>query len=371
MGRQSGAGHPPFDASMGRTPGDGPGVLIDPVDAATRKGLVARRMDIVRRLMSDAGGSAWWTTSRANVAWLTAGGQHHVVHASETGVAGILVTVSDAWLVTPTIERDRLVDEEFAGLELQVEAVPWYDADGPAGAARRIAGGELLEDGALEEVGLLRERSVLDDADLARFVELGAVARAAVEGTIATVEAGQTEDELATAMLCRLVGVRAPVVLVAADDRIARYRHPLPGPSPIRDRVMLVLVAEGWGLHVALTRFATLREDTEDLARRWSAVREVQRTMTEATRVGATLGDVLGAAQAAYAAAGFPDEWRDHHQGGTIAYHGRERVATPGDLTVVEPGMAFAWNPSIAGVKVEDTFVLQTGGTRRWITGEP
>ena len=33
--------------------------------------------------------------------------------------------------------------------------------------------------------------------------------------------------------------------------------------------------------------------------------------------------------------------------------------------------MAFAWNPSIAGVKVEDTFVLEAEGSRRWITGEP
>lgn len=366
----SGAGHPPNDASTGGTRPDLRPGISDPMDAATRQALVARRLDIVRRLVHERGAGSWWTTSRADVAWLTAGGQHHVVHAAATGVAGVLVTPSGAWLVTPTIERDRLVDEEVGGLGLEVETVPWYDADGPAGAARRIAGSELLEADALEE-DLLPLRSVLDPADVERYVVLGEAARAAVESTVAAVEAGMTEDEVAAALVGRLIGIRAPVVLVAADDRIARYRHPLPTARVIAGRAMVVLVGEAWGLHVALTRFATLARDGEDLERRWTAVRAVQQAMTEATVVGSTLGAVLETAQAAYAAAGFPDEWRDHHQGGTIAYHGRERVATPGDGTPIQAGQAFAWNPSIAGVKVEDTFVLLEGGTRRWITGTP
>lgn len=365
MGARTDAGHPPNDASTGGT-----GRLHDPMDAATRRALVEHRLEQVRRLVRERDGGSWWTTSRANVAWLTAGGQHHVVHASDTGVAGVLVTPGGAWLVAPTIERDRIVDEEIAGLGFEVETVPWYDAEGPAGAARRLAGGELLEDGALEG-GLVGLRSVLDRADIERYAVLGEAARAAVEGAVAAVRPGMTEDELAALLLGRLVGIRAPVVLVAADDRIARYRHPLPTPRAIERRVMLVLVGEAWGLHVALTRFATLGPDEAELERRWAAVRAVQTAMTEATTVGTTLGAVFETARAAYAAAGFPEEWRDHHQGGTIAYHGRERVATPGDGTRVEPGMAFAWNPSIAGVKVEDTFVLLEDGSRRWITGRP
>jgi antitoxin VapB len=132
---------------------------------------------------------------------------------------------------------------------------------------------------------------------------------------------------------------------------------------------MLVLVAEAWGLHVAVTRFRDLVPLDGDLAARVAAVATVQRAMTDATVVGATLGDVFAATQEAYAAAGFPDEWRDHHQGGTIAYQGREVVAVPGDATVIEAGMAFAWNPSIAGAKAEDTFVLTADGRRRFVTG--
>ena len=66
---------------------------------------------------------------------------------------------------------------------------------------------------------------------------------------------------------------------------------------------------------------------------------------------------------------GFPDEWRDHHQGGSIGYQPRERVALPGDTTVIEAGMALAWNPSIAGVKAEDTIVIVDGVARTVTAG--
>jgi antitoxin VapB len=87
--------------------------------------------------------------------------------------------------------------------------------------------------------------------------------------------------------------------------------------------------------------------------------------MVDATREGATLGSVFAAAQRTYKAVGFPDEWRLHHQGGSIGYGARERIAVPGDSTSIRAGMAFAWNPSITGAKVETTFILDEGGEAR------
>jgi len=92
-----------------------------------------------------------------------------------------------------------------------------------------------------------------------------------------------------------------------------------------------LIVAERWGLHVAVTRFAELRPPDADLSARMAATEQVHAAMIEATRSGRTLGDVFAAAQAAYADVGHPDEWRLHHQGGIIGYQGRERIAVPGD----------------------------------------
>ena len=345
------------------------GTLVDPATPAQRRSLVEQRLDRIRGFARDRGAASALLASRANVAWATAGGQHHVVTATETGVARLLVTADRAWLVAPSIEVARLLEEEVPDLGIDVIGIPWWEPARLDEAVSRLAGDARPLDDADLGAELGAARSILDPTDQARLAILGAVGEQAVLDALVAVEPGRTEDELGASLVGRLVGARAPVVLVAADERIARYRHPLPGPLPIRTRVMLVLVAEAWGLHVAVTRFREFEPPGADLADRILATAEVHRVMSEATVVGATLGDVFQAAQAGYDAAGFPDEWQDHHQGGTIAYQGREVVAVPGDPTRIEAGMALAWNPSIAGAKAEDTFLLTADGQRRFVTG--
>jgi Xaa-Pro aminopeptidase len=326
-----------------------------------------RRLEAVRTLLERQGGSAAVLTSRRTFAWLTVGGQSHVVLASETGVASLVVTRREAVVLTQNIEADRLRDEELGGLDLEVEAVPWWEPDGIDAAVRRRCGPDAATDEDLEP-GLVGLRSVLAPVEHERMEAIAQEAVSAMEGTLAAVEEGWTEDEVATIAGGAIAGLRAPVLLCAADDRIRRYRHPLPGDRAIRRRVMLVLVAERHGLHVAITRFRELEPPDGELARRIEAVAEVQRALHEATRPGATLGEVFEAGRAAYAATGYPDEWQLHHQGGTIGYQGRERIATPGDETLIQPGMAFAWNPSITGAKAEETLLLGGDGTQRIVT---
>lgn len=327
-----------------------------------------RRLDALRSLLDRRGDAAAMLSSRVNFAWLTAGGTAHILQSSETAVVAILVTRDDAVAITQNIEAARIADEELDGLDIEVVSVPWWEpgAIETEGLRRLNVNRPGVRDGDLEP-DLVGIRSVLSDFDRERMTILGQVARAAADGALAAARSGATENELVADLLGRLPGVRVPVLLAAADERLARYRHPLPGETPIRRRVMLVLVAERWGLHVALTRIREFEPPDAELQRRIEAVNVVQEALHRASRPGATLGDALAAGQAAYAATGYADEWRDHHQGGTIGYQARERVAIPGDPTVIEPGMAFAWNPSIAGAKAEDTLVL-AGSQPRVVT---
>jgi len=128
------------------------------------------------------------------------------------------------------------------------------------------------------------------------------------------------------------------------------------------NRLMLIAVGERWGLHAAFTRIRDFVRPRSEIAERMSQVAAVHEVMIRASRPGATLGDVFEAAQRAYAHAGVPDEWTLHHQGGTIGYQPRETIAGPGDKTVIEAGMALAWNPSITGAKAESTILVQRDG---------
>lgn len=342
---------------------------VDPsppaLDRSERAAIVGERVTVVQELLSRRAASGVVIGSRRGFAWLTAGGRNHVVSASEAGVAPLLVTSRGCVALAPINEAARVADEEVAGLPIELRSVPWHAPDAGLAEARRIAGhGPTLVDESSLEPDLMPIRARLHPAERERMRWLGTVADATLAEALAGVIEGTTEDELAAATLASLAarGVAAPVVLVAADERITRYRHPLPSGQPILRRVMLVIVAERWGLHVAATRIRELEPPGPALAARLTASQRVLEALHRATRPGETLGAVLAAGQAAYRDEGFPDEWRLHHQGGLIGYAGRERIATPGDVTRLETGMAVAWNPSIAGAKAEATHILEHDG---------
>jgi Xaa-Pro aminopeptidase len=135
---------------------------------------------------------------------------------------------------------------------------------------------------------------------------------------------------------------------------------------------MLVTGAERGGLIVAMTRFVWFGEPPDaETRRRFAAATRVHRVFRAATRAGVTLGSVMDAGIAAYTAEGYADEWLRHHQGGPIGYQGREILATPESPVHIEAGTAFAWNPSITGTKVEDTFVLDADGGQTIVTRDP
>jgi len=173
---------------------------------------------------------------------------------------------------------------------------------------------------------------------------------------------GEYEAAANLAAACRRRGLYSPVLLAAADDRIARYRHPVPQDGFIKRRVMLVVSAERGGLYANVTRMVEFEEPEAELKRRQAACETILRRLREATRPGRPLSDVFLDCTRFYEEAGFPDEWRLHHQGGMTGYASREIIATPRTNKEVRIGQAFAWNPSITGAKAEETFVLTEAG---------
>ena len=342
------------------------------VAASERAALVETRLEQVRDLLAQHAAGGILLDARRDFAWLTVGGQNHILYTTDAGVAPILVTPHDAIVIAPVNEFDRIANEEVAGLPLRVEKVPWFPGAAAELARTTATGTHLMT--AVDVTDDLRSlRSRLAPAEDARMEWLSGVILETVAHSLADVRPGMTEDDLIAAAAHDFArhAVRLPVVLVAADERIVRYRHPLSASREIHSRVMLVVVAERWGLHVAHTEFRELEPRSSELGERAVALREVLVAMREATMPGNTLSSVLDAAKTAYARAGMGDEWMLHHQGGTIGYQAREQIATPGDDTVIEAGMAFAWNPSAIGYKLEETLYLDSDGSQHVLTTTP
>jgi Xaa-Pro aminopeptidase len=208
-------------------------------------------------------------------------------------------------------------------------------------------------------------RYVLDPDALERYRKVGADAAAAVAEAASSLEPGMSEYEAAANLVaaCRRRGLFPSVLLAATDDRIARYRHPIPHGDFIEGRAMLVVSAERGGLYANVTRMVHFEESDAEVARRQKACETIlNRMREEATRPGRTLAEAFADCQRFYAEEGFPEEWGLHHQGGMTGYVSREVIATPHTHQEMRVGQAFAWNPSITGAKVEETFVLTEGG---------
>ncbi len=294
-----------------------------------------------------------------NLAWLT-GGANLLVDRQGSPVAEAVVTRDKVVVVTSHIEAGRLADEELPpGVDLEV--VDWYDA----GARERrvvglIQGDRVVTD---RDVDLTSLRQPLLPVETRRFAAVGGAASRALTDVADTVRPDDSERTVAAKLQGALgaAGVDLRVVLVAGDTRFGHVRHPVPTDRPFGRVGLLVVCASRFGLVASLSRTIAFGAVPERAAAALEHVLQVEAAMLDATRPGVAARDVFAAAQAAYAAEGVPDAWRDHHQGGPAGYLPRDWLATPDEGRSIENGSAVAWNPSLPWAKSEDTFLLRDG----------
>jgi len=336
--------------------------------AAERKHKHDRVVELLRA--NDLDGVLF--SRRCNFSWYTCGARNYVCAADDVGNSTLVVTRDGAAVVTNNIEQTRLRDEDLAGTDVEVFGYSYADmADRAKVIAKAVGRRRVAADVPVEGIDAVpmpdafnRLRWTLTRGEIERYCAVATDVVAAVETVARTAQPGQTEDELAamTAMELRRRGCLPWVLLVGCDRRLAVHRHPLPTGKHVRGYFMVASCAERGGLIAACSRLASFEKIHGRLAERHQAVVTVDAALIGATLPGATLGDIFGEAERAYATVGFADQWMFHHQGGSIGYLPREVKAAPGCKVAALDGQAFAWNPSIAGTKSEDTILCQETG---------
>jgi Xaa-Pro dipeptidase len=302
--------------------------------------------------------------TRSNFAWATGGGDNHIVNTTELGVADLLILSDRMYCITTRMEAARIRDEELAGFGCEFVTPEWYEGTDEAIlqlCAGKAVGADVwfhhLPNVASE---LAQIRSTLTGEEMERYRQLGQTAAKALEATCRELRRGWTEHEIAAHLAAKLLreGINPQVLLVATDERIFRYRHPIPTEKQLDRYAMLVLCAEKGGLVANATRFVHFGDLAPELVENKRKLAEIEVAMIAATRPGAKLADILQRGIEAYKRAGYPDDWRLLHQGGPSGYAPREFLVGPGETGVVRAQQAYAWNPSIRGIKMEDTFLV-------------
>ena len=343
----------------------------DPYPAAPQE--LAIKQKRLFDLMQEHELDAILITRLSNFFWFTGGRDCSIFFSLERGEAALWITPQRKALIVPNVEAARLAEEEGLadqGYEFLVQ--PWWQPGRELarlsqgirwGADWPLPGAEDLSD----QVARLRWPLTAEEID--RFRWLGQASASALEWAAFKTQPGMSETQLAGLLAHEALSraVTPTLALVGSDERVLKYRHPIPTPKLLKRYAMLVICGRRWGLVASATRLVHFGPVPEELGRKLQAVAKVDATYIQATQPGAPVAGIFQRAAEAYTQAGYPEEWQKHYQGGAAGYESREYESTPHSEEIVQADVAYAWNPSISGVKSEDTFLL-TGLGREFVT---
>ena len=193
-------------------------------------------------------------------AWATCGAESYVNTAATEGAASLLITRKHRYLLTNSIEAPRM-EQEFGLADRGWEFVvsPWTDPQKELD--KLVTGvslaGDIAFPGAKDVSSeVARLRSNLTETEGERFRQLGQLCAGVMESTLQTVCPGMSEYQIAAAVSNESLdrGVQPIVNLIATDERVYNFRHPLPTDKKLEKYAMLVLCGRKWGLVCSITR---------------------------------------------------------------------------------------------------------------------
>ncbi len=324
----------------------------------------------VRDFIRSKGLKALLLKRQANFSWMTCGGLNLVGITTEVGATSLLITENSKFVISNNIEAPRMIEEE--GLEKQgfiVKTFPWHEDQEVALVNELRGDGSLGSDVPFPNATMLAEdiarlRYSLTPEEIERYRWLGEKASLALEKTVIKTKRGEKESEVVGRLCKELWKDRIdPITLMcAADDRVYRFRHPIPTERKIDRYLMVSVNARKWGLIASLTRFVYFGRLPKELRAKYEANVWIDCTLMAHTRPGVLARDVLQKGIESYKEKGYPEEWELHHQGGSIGYTGRDYRTNFKTPDIVQENQPFTWNPSLTGTKSEDTVLATSKG---------
>jgi Xaa-Pro dipeptidase len=310
---------------------------------------------------------------RNNFSWITQGKVNHIVNTIDGGVADLLFLKDKKYCITSKMESRRIMEEELAGLGYELIEAEWYEST-DSKIIELIKNKKVVADTpilGLDEVSseMADIRSQLNEHEIVKYIWLSQKAAKALEELMYEIKPGMTEHEIAANLAAKVMvdGINPQVILVATDERIFNYRHPIPTGKKLDKYAMVVICAEKWGLVTNVTRFVHFGELPTLIDENKRKLAFIDITMNMSTRPGLKISEVFQRGLDAYKEVGYPEDWRLLHQGGLTGYAPREFLASLETNAIIQLNQAFAWNPAIRGIKSEDT-LLVTEDENKFIT---
>lgn len=328
-------------------------------------GEIQEKFARVRKLMQEEGLDGVLFSAIHNFYWITGGKGDMVDRSCGQAAARILILEDKAYAVCNSSEMYRVFDEELTDGSFALIGFPWHEDEEEI--LKPYIGGKRIG----SDNGIFGTRDIADKIQALRYVltaaeekrmeEIGPEAAQILEDTVRDIRPGETEHSAAGRVAGRFLakGYAVPVILVASDERLLKYRHPLPTDKRIEKCAMIAICAQKYGLTISVSRITSFAPLSEEIRNKYEALLKIDATYILHTKAGVPAREVLEKGYAMYKSTGYEADFHLHHQGGALGYLTRDYCANFQTGDVVLDHQGFSWNPTIAGVKLEDTYLVR------------
>jgi Xaa-Pro aminopeptidase len=328
-------------------------------------GKMARVADLLRLVRCDA----VVLLEPENFAWLTSGATARGVLDPACSPAAYCCG-EGRWVVAGNADAQRLFDEEIDGLGFQHKEWPWHWGREKMleelCQAKKVACDRPLPGTVDVAAQLARMRLRLTRYEQACYRALGGTLAHALEATCRTINAGETEREVAGHLAHRLIhrGVHPAHLGVAGDGRSRVYRQFGYTPAEITQYAVLTATGRKYGLFATASRSVCFGPVPDDFRKDHNAVCRVNASYLASTWPDAVPREILLAGRRIYLVSGFEHEWMQAPQGHITGRAGVEVALTPRTEDLFEAGWAVSWTATAGAACGADTFLVTDEGPR-------
>ena len=306
-------------------------------------------------------------TTREHFAWITSGGDNHVVYPTNIGFGAVVITNNHQYIIAHSMDADRLMEEQVNGQGYELVKMYWYEGDIRSKAVelagKRVGSDTIFPGTENVYMDLVDLHYPMTALEVERIRWLATVTDDLFSTLARTIKPGETEIDIAAKLrnMHTLAGLEVDGMIVGSDERCFKYRHPLATEKPLEKYLMLHSVAQKWGLHSNLTRFLHFGPPPSKIRKVYDCAAGVEARVFLSLEPGLKFAEILENQKRWYQELGFKGEWKYHFQGGPTGYV----IADGGrSLTdkVVQVNQPYEWFITVTGTKTGELTLLTEEG---------
>ncbi|NLK98060.1 MAG: M24 family metallopeptidase [Epulopiscium sp.] len=293
-----------------------------------------------------------------NFSWITGGGNSRVIWSTELGFSYLFITKEKKFCISQVMDGPRIMDEVLSPLGYDYIPLRWYEQNKEEKLEELIKGKKVISDfplpGAIYNLhAIYHLHYPLMDSEIEKYRILGKEVDEILTSTALEIEPGMTEMEVEGMLMGKFgqKGIIPDVILIGADERPVKYRHPVPTERKIDHYVFISPSIKKWGLHANISRLISFGKPSSEIAHKYEAACTIEAHVLSMCKEGTYFKDILEAEKKLYKELGYEEEWRNHFQGGITGYMVANASLCLDQSAKLQNYQSYEWFITIAGTK--------------------